>query len=145
VTSVAIHPKGTAVSALGAARLMAGAAIYAAPSLVGRAFTGTPSNSPSSRLFARAMGIREISLGAGILAAGSNARPRTTPWLLAAAASDLGDAMASLLMRSVDQNRRRWSFAASVAPAVLELGLVGAQLRRIRARRLLVIRPVGDS
>jgi hypothetical protein len=127
-----IRSNDTAIVVLGLARLFVGAAIFAAPTLVGRSFTGTPSDSPSSRLFARAMGIREIALGAGIVAAGRTVPPRTTPWLLAAAASDLGDAVASLLMGSVSQNRRSWSFTASAAPAVLELGLVAASLRRAR-------------
>lgn len=76
-------------------RIATGAALLVAPRRVGVAWLGDAAALPGGQLAIRALGARDVALGAGALAAlGDHARLRR--WIGAAAACDLTDAAAAL-------------------------------------------------
>lgn len=80
----------------GIGRAVLGAALVAAPTLVARTWVGDDGAGPAAKVIGRALGIRDVALGAGLvqaLGAGSPARP----WIAAAAVADAIDAGATLL------------------------------------------------
>jgi hypothetical protein len=77
-------------------RVAVGAALTLAPSLVGRSWVGPAASAPATKVAFRAMGIRDLALGAGTLhalAAGQPARP----WVALSSMSDAVDAAATAL------------------------------------------------
>jgi hypothetical protein len=80
----------------GIGRAALGAVMVAAPGLVARSWVGGDGNGPAASVIGRALGIRDVALGAGLLWAQSRDEP-VHPWLVGAAAADTVDAAATLL------------------------------------------------
>lgn len=78
----------------GGARVAVGAALLLAPTLAGRPWIGADAGRGGTRVALRALGVRDLALGAGLVDAVSNGRP-VGPWLDAGTGSDLVDALAS--------------------------------------------------
>jgi hypothetical protein len=76
-------------------RVLTGGLLLVAPGLPARLWLGE-SGDRSVRLLARAMGARDLALGAGALRALTNGEP-AQPWVAGGAAADATDALASLL------------------------------------------------
>jgi hypothetical protein len=77
-------------------RIAVGAALTLVPSVAGRSWFGAAARDPATRVALRAMGIRDLALGAGALqalATGGAARP----WVLLGGVSDAVDATATVL------------------------------------------------
>ena len=83
---------------MSAARVAIGSALVARPGPATEMWIGRRQLSPAARLFARALGVRDVGIGAGALAslrAGGGLRP----WLVAGIAADSVDLAATLAER----------------------------------------------
>jgi hypothetical protein len=80
-----------------AARVGVGVALLVTPGVVGRLLVGAGGTGPVAKVFARGMGVRDLVLGLGVLAALDRGDPHARDWIRAAALSDLGDTAANLL------------------------------------------------
>jgi hypothetical protein len=79
-------------------RVGIGAAMLAAPDLVGRSWVGALGGEPGARVLTTALGAREVALGLGLLdALRSGARPG--PWVRAAVLADAADLAATIRAR----------------------------------------------
>lgn len=65
------------------------------PSTLTRLWMGRSQESFPTNMLAKGLGIRDVAIGAGVLATLENGE-RVRPWLLAGAAADAGDAMGTL-------------------------------------------------
>jgi hypothetical protein len=79
-------------------RVAVGAGLLLAPRLAAPAWAGNRGITAPARLFARAMGARDIALGAGALAALSRGEP-VGGWLRVTVLADATDALATWLER----------------------------------------------
>ena len=102
---------------LAAARAGFGVVFLAAPALATRRWLGPPSSLGSVKVFTRAIGARDLSLGLGLLRALESGEP-TRPWLRTGAAVDALDTVATLA--AFGQLPKALRFA------VLALGVGGA-------------------
>jgi hypothetical protein len=109
-------------TALGAGRALLGAALLAAPAPILRAWVGR--DDASAALLGRAVGARDVALGAGaVLAAAGECD--LAPWLAAGALADLGDAAATFAAGdAIPRNGRLGTVALAGASAALGLALV---------------------
>jgi hypothetical protein len=81
----------------GRTRIGFGAGLVLAPGLVGRTWVvGDEAQRPAAKLLARALGVRDLALGLGIVIALDRGAP-VRGWLEAAALSDAVDLVATLL------------------------------------------------
>lgn len=78
----------------GGARFAVGAALLLTPTLAARPWIGADADRDGTRVVLRALGIRDLALGAGLIDALANDRP-VGPWLDAGTSADLVDAVAS--------------------------------------------------
>jgi hypothetical protein len=90
-------PRDVAVGLAGG-RVAIGVVSILAPGLVGRAMMGPDGDSRGTRLFLRAVGVRDLALGLGALVALDRDAP-VRGWLRASALVDGLDAAGSLLAR----------------------------------------------
>jgi hypothetical protein len=81
---------------LAVARVAVGAALTLAPSVTARSWVGPAASDPATRVAFRAMGIRDLALGAGALHALGTGEP-ARPWIALGGVSDAVDALATLL------------------------------------------------
>lgn len=110
------------IRGLGALRVAVGAAMLAAPRLIGR------SDDPSFHLLLRTVGVRDVVIGAGTVLA---PRAQTVRWASAALASDLSDmVVGATAVRTVGW---RGGLVATLAPVpFVAVGMAG--IRRARRR-----------
>jgi hypothetical protein len=106
-TAAATESEPATVVALGWARAALGAVIIALPgSLLGRLFPGKDPD-PVAVAIARGFGARNIAVGAGIVWAHRSGDPEVERrWYLAAAGTDLIDALAMVLGRGLPKAHR---------------------------------------
>ncbi len=84
------------VRSLAAGRVAVGTALLVAPALAARSWAGPEAARPATKVFLRALGIRDLALGLGTLRAlGRGEDP--VPWARYGAAADGVDAAATLL------------------------------------------------
>lgn len=83
----------------GGARVVIGTAIVLAPTTVARGWIGADAESGGTRTVLRALGARDLAIGAGLFDALGRDQP-VERWLEAGILSDLVDAVASLLGES---------------------------------------------
>lgn len=76
----------------GAARVGLGVVAIVAPPLASRPWVGRDVENPGGTVFAKALGVRDIALGAGTAATALTGRG-FAPWALASAAADVGDTL----------------------------------------------------
>jgi hypothetical protein len=81
---------------LAVARIAVGAALALAPSSAGRTWVGPAAGDPATKVVFRAMGIRDLALGAGAYQALATGGP-VRPWVVLGGVSDAVDATATLL------------------------------------------------
>ena len=81
---------------LNIARTAFGAALFLAPSLLGRPWIGDDADRPGTKAALRSMGVRDAALGIGALIALERDAP-VRGWLEAGVLSDAGDALGALL------------------------------------------------
>lgn len=88
-----------AVVAISLGRVALGLGLLVAPERIARSWVGPLGSEPSVAVLARAVGARDVVLGAGAAAALLSGDGSARGWLLAQAASDSGDLVATLLAR----------------------------------------------
>jgi hypothetical protein len=84
------------VRTLNAARVVVGATLILLPGTSAERWIGRSAHDPTVKVMVRALGARDLALGAGTMQALANGEP-ARGWTLAGAASDLTDAAATLL------------------------------------------------
>lgn len=82
----------------GVSRVLFGIVASSVPQRVGSTWIGEDANRESSKVVFRALGLRDIALGAGMVQGA--ARDQAAPWLAVAALSDLGDFTATVIARN---------------------------------------------
>lgn len=109
---------------LAAGRIAAGAALIASPDRLAARWLGDDVARPAPQLAIRALGARDIALGAGTLATlGDGAQLRR--WIAASAACDFADAMSALATPSAGlPANARWATVAIGGGAALAGALV---------------------
>jgi len=84
------------VRTLACARIAVGASLLVAPGRVGGRWIGPVTDDGAARLAVRSLAVRDLALGVGTLHALTGDEP-ARPWALAGAASDLVDAVGTLV------------------------------------------------
>src|SRR4051794_29833732 len=109
---------------VGAIRLGVGAALVAAPGWAGRIWVGAGAEGAGSKVFARAVGARDVALGARVLRAARNG-DEAREWLRSGFLADIADAAATMVaFRHLTKGRR--IAMPLIAGAVGALGYLAA-------------------
>jgi len=120
--------------AVAAGRVALGLTALAWPSIPARPWVGATADEVSVRVFGRALGARDLALGAGALVALQRQAAEPGPasaWVAAGALSDALDVVASLSSWGGLPRTTRWLVVASAGGAALA-GAAGAlALRRV--------------
>lgn len=111
-------------------RLALGIVAIAAPGLAGRAWIGTGATGRDRAVILRALGGRDIALGAGALL-GTAAISELRRWAMLGAVSDLVDTAATAVGFGALPRRRRWLVLAASAGAATGGLLASAGLGRV--------------
>jgi hypothetical protein len=101
-----VDPKQMA-QGMGVGRVALGAGFVLMPGLLGKLWVGDAAASPGAKLLIRAVGVRDLVLGVGILSALQGRNART--WVQAAAASDAVDVAAAALAGDSIPGYARWA------------------------------------
>jgi hypothetical protein len=111
----------------GIGRAVIGATLTLAPALATRGWIGDKAASgPGGQVLGRALGIRDLVIGAGLLWAQDRKEPEHA-WLVAAAAADTVDAAATLLNWNDLPKAGRIAILAIAAGSAVQMGLLAAQ------------------
>ncbi len=114
------------VKALAAVRFGAGALLLLAPKRATELFAGAGSASTGGdRMMIRALGIRDVILGIGLLIGLQEGRVR--PWLRIGALADGVDAASALMGRGLPASRR-WLIVAMAGGAAVHQSQLGEQV-----------------
>jgi hypothetical protein len=109
----------------GIGRALLGASMVVAPTITGRLWIGDDGEGPATKVLGRALGIRDVVIGAGLIQA-LDARAPTRGWIAAAAAADAIDAGATLLnWRDLPPVGRALVLALAAGSAV-QMGVLAA-------------------
>ena len=111
----------------GIGRALLGAGLVLAPGLAGRAWLGSDASSAATKVAARALGIRDVALGAGLLMALDKREPARN-WVAGAAAADAIDAAATLLAWNSLPRAGRLGVLAMAAGSTVQMGLLARRL-----------------
>jgi hypothetical protein len=82
----------------GMTRVLFGVVASSVPEKIGSTWIGEDANRESSKVVFRALGLRDIALGAGMVQGA--AKGDAAPWLAVAMLSDLGDFTATIIARN---------------------------------------------
>jgi hypothetical protein len=82
----------------GMTRVLFGVVASSVPEKIGSTWIGEDANRESSKVVFRALGLRDIALGAGMVQGA--AKGDAAPWLAVAMLSDLGDFTATIVARN---------------------------------------------
>lgn len=113
----------------GIGRALIGTALVAAPGLAARTWLGDESDGTAGKVLGRALGVRDLALGAGLLWALEQKEP-THAWLVAAAAADAVDAGATLLAWTSLPRTGRVLVLAVAAGSAIQMGVLAATADR---------------
>jgi hypothetical protein len=118
-----VSPRDTA-RLIGATRLVLGLGLIAWPPLVTRLWLGRRASEPAALVLGRALGVRDVAIASGLLAAlGGRGSPR--PWLIAGAVADAVDLAATAMARD--------GLPATALPVMLPVAGSGAVLGVVTA------------
>jgi len=112
-------PSNGLSAAYGIARAGFGLFATSAPERLGRSWVGEDASRPGTRVILRALGFRDIALGAGTAEAALRGDPRG--WLAVSMISDLGDLAATVIGRG-----RIGSRGVAITSAVAGAGALAA-------------------
>lgn len=113
------------VRSLAVGRVAIGAALVLVPSLAARGWAGDESSRPATKVFLRALGIRDLALGVGTLRALERGED-PVPWARYGAAADGVDAAATLVGYRALAPRGRFAVLLLAAAAAAG-GVVAAE------------------
>jgi hypothetical protein len=113
--------------AMGSIRTGVGASLVIAPAWAGRIWVGSDADGPGTKVFARALGARDVALGAGILAASVGGdEQHVTRLVQLGAVADVADVLATLVAWRNLEGARRWSMP------LIALGVAAAGVTVVR-------------
>lgn len=113
---------------MGSIRTGVGASLLVAPAWAGRIWVGEDAGGHGTKVFARAVGARDVALGAGILAASMGGDPRQVARLVQlGTVADIADVTATLIAWRNLEGHRRWLMPL-VAAGVGAAGAAVAQM-----------------
>jgi len=113
-----------AARALAAVRVAIGLTAWLAPKVALRPWVGNgPSEFPSVILLGRALGARDIALGAGTLLAARQARP-VRGWIEAGGLADAGDSLATLMTFRDLPHTMRWAILTTTLGAAAAAAMI---------------------
>lgn len=102
----------------GIGRAVVGTGLVLAPGLAGRVWLGADASTDAAKVASRALGIRDLALGAGLVMALDKREP-IRAWVAGAAAADAVDAAATLIAwRKLPRAGRLMVLAMAVGSAV---------------------------
>jgi hypothetical protein len=96
---MSVSPLRAAAAAVFGLRIAYGAGLIAAPARLARSWLGPPAQTGPTQIPLQALGMREIVLHTGAMAAAVRGRA-LGPWLAGSIAGDLTDVVATMLRRS---------------------------------------------
>ncbi len=102
---------------LALARTALGVVAFLAPSVPARPWIGDEARGSGAKLLARALGARDVALGAGLLLADRHDRP-IRGWLEAGGLADAGDVLATILGWRSTPRAGRWMVLAAASGGV---------------------------
>jgi len=109
-------------AAYGLARVGFGIFATSSPELLGRTWIGDESANPGAGVILRALGFRDIALGAGLTESALRGDPRT--WLAVTMLSDLGDVAATVIGRDRIDSRGVVMTSALAGSGALAAGIL---------------------
>lgn len=109
-------------AAYGIGRVGFGVFVSSAPRLMGRTWVGKEADEPGAGVILRALGFRDIALGAGL--AGAAMRGDAKGWLAVTMLSDLGDVAATVIGRDRIDSRGVAITTALAGSGALVAGLL---------------------
>jgi len=107
----------------GYGRIALGAGLALAPGLAGRSWVGGDASSTGAKVFASALGARDVALGLGVVLALKNDAP-ARGWLEGAALADVVDFAATALAGSAIPKASRWGIMALAAGSAVQCALI---------------------
>jgi hypothetical protein len=113
-------------------RMVVGAALVLAPGLAGRLWIGDDARRPAVKVFARALGVRDLALGLGVVIALDRGAP-VRGWLEAGALADLVDLAATLCAGDAIPKQARRSVVVVAAGSAAIAGLLARALEEAPA------------
>lgn len=111
----------------GIGRAVLGAGLVLAPGLAGRVWLGDDASTSGAKVAARALGIRDIALGVGLVMALENKQPARN-WVIGAAAADAIDAAATLIAWRDLPRAGRLGVLALAAGSAVQMGVLARQM-----------------
>src|SRR4051812_35338865 len=115
------------LKSLGAVRLGIGGALVVAPTVAGRIWIGDDAGGPGTRVFARALGARDVVLGTALLRAlGDGDLRRAAVHARTGVWADVADVAATIMAVRSLSGSRRWSMPL-IAAVVGGAGLIVRQ------------------
>ena len=111
----------------GIGRALIGASLVLAPRLTTRAWLGDDASSAGTKVAARALGIRDLALGIGLVMALERRDP-VRNWVAAAAAADGVDAAATLLAWGDLPRAGRVGVLALATGSAVQMGLLARRV-----------------
>lgn len=115
---------------LAAGRVAIGTALLVAPSVIGRGWMGKKAKDPRVKLLLRVVGIRDLVIGLGGVAALSRPGGGARGWILAGAACDTVDAATTALARDDLDAGAATGLLAVAVPAAVAGPVVASMLPR---------------
>ena len=115
-------PQNNLTKALPAVRLAIGLGAYALPELTGKIF-GFDTENQETKYMARLFGIRDVILGAGVLASSGDARKL---WWRLGIVADAGDAGAGYMGLKSGAPKRAMIMSTLTALSAVGMGIAGA-------------------
>ena len=112
----------------GIGRAAIGAGLMLAPGIAARGWIGDEASSPNTKVVVRALGIRDLVLGAGLVMALEDKGP-VRNWIAAAAAADAVDAAATVVAWSELPRVGRIGILALAAGSAVQMGLLARQVK----------------
>jgi len=104
-------------------RIVVGTALVAAPALAARTWVGDQADTPGAKVLARALGVRDLALGLGVVLAMKNDAP-VRGWLEGAALADLVDFGATAAAGSGIPQASRAGVMAVAALSAVQCALI---------------------
>ena len=108
-------------------RIVVGTALVAAPGLAARTWIGDQSDTPGAKVLARALGVRDLALGLGVVLAMKNDAP-VRGWLEGAALADVVDFGATLAAGDGIPQPSRLGVMAVAAASALQCAFLAQAL-----------------
>ena len=111
----------------GIGRIALGAGLMLAPAMAGRSWVGDDAEKTGAKVFASALGARDVALGLGVLLALKNDGP-ARGWMEGAALADAVDFAATALTGSGIPRASRWGIMALAGVSAVQCAFIARSI-----------------